>query len=376
MRKIVVGDIGVHKAVWVEKSNRYVLTKTKVAEIATLVFSGKTSMQIAAYGKSVLGMEVEEIRQIETELRQLELPPTEKIVEDNIDIFFFIRNDFECDSKDRYYLLYDSIFRVSYFSSNSEFMVHPKFGFREMEKVQFPDHQVKVFYRDKYIGLEMDGQWIGAWHKDNSHYFSGMLSSLIFEKAQHEINGGLMAYLHAAGISDGGKCLIFAGDSGSGKSTLSAILLANGFEVLADDFLPIEQSAGKACHFPAAISIKKSSIKLLSPLFPALKNAKEYFFPGLNKTVRYLSNPATNSPFQVPVQGLVFVQYLEGADLLLEKMSQEEAFQRLVPDSYIYPSAQNAQSFISWFNSLTCYQLTYSDSKKMVETVKELLQRD
>lgn len=74
-----------------------------------------------------------------------------------------------------------------------------------------------------------------------------------------------MAVLHAAGVSDGSKSLIFAGDSGAGKSTLAALLMSRGFEVLADDFLPVESRTGRICSFPAAISVKKKLFICSSP---------------------------------------------------------------------------------------------------------------
>jgi hypothetical protein len=165
---------------------------------------------------------------------------------------------------------------------------------------------------------------------------------------------------------------MFPGDSGNGKSTLSAILLANGLDILSDDFLPVESSSGLICRFPAAISIKKQSYDLLKPCFPELENKEEHHNPFLNKTFRYLPQKETNL-LSVPCKAFVFVKYQKDSGFSLTEMPREEAFSQLIPDSWISPEPENAKRFMNWFSSIPCFQLTYSDNNKMVQTIKNML---
>jgi hypothetical protein len=152
--------------------------------------------------------------------------------------------------------------------------------------------------------------------------------------------------------------------------------MANGFEVLADDFLPVLAGTSELCTFPAAISVKKHAVDLLSVQFPELKYAKEHEFPAFNKTVRYLSNPSatTGHAKKVPCKALVFVKYEAASKLEFRSLPKDIAFQKLIPDSWISPLEKNAKQFLDWFEKLPCWELTYSDNIEMVETVAKIFE--
>lgn len=66
-----------------------------------------------------------------------------------------------------------------------------------------------------------------------------------------------MGVFHASALGNSKKTVLFLGDSGNGKSTSLAILQANGFTCIEDDFVPIDAKKQEVYSFPAAISIKK-----------------------------------------------------------------------------------------------------------------------
>lgn len=66
-----------------------------------------------------------------------------------------------------------------------------------------------------------------------------------------------LGVFHASAVSNGEKAVLFLGDSGNGKSTSLALLQANGFTCLADDFVPVDAEKRAVYSFPAAISIKR-----------------------------------------------------------------------------------------------------------------------
>ena len=72
-----------------------------------------------------------------------------------------------------------------------------------------------------------------------------------------------MGVFHASAINYKEDALLILGDSGNGKSTSLALLQAQGFHCIADDFVPVDVKKQKVYSFPAAISIKKSSLETL-----------------------------------------------------------------------------------------------------------------
>jgi HprK-related kinase A len=74
--------------------------------------------------------------------------------------------------------------------------------------------------------------------------------------------------LHAASVERGGRALILTGESGSGKSTLSALLGANGWRFMGDEFVLLEPETGAMIPFPRPVSLKNASIAVLEAVTP------------------------------------------------------------------------------------------------------------
>ncbi len=70
------------------------------------------------------------------------------------------------------------------------------------------------------------------------------------------------------------------------------------------------------------------------------------------------------------------MKYDKNIDLKCEKMSQELAFQQLIPDAWLSSETNNAQQFLDWFATMPCYQLTYSDNELMYQTAHKLFNDD
>ena len=67
---------------------------------------------------------------------------------------------------------------------------------------------------------------------------------------------------------------------------------------------------------------------------------------------------------------------VKDSDLRCEKIAKIDAFQQLIPDSWLSPKKENAQIFLDWFNTLNCYQLTYSKNEEMIKTVSKIFDND
>jgi len=276
----------------------------------------------------------------------------------------------------KYYKINDIVFKISFLSDKELSLVHPKFAHLVIDEVTDFQNEFEVFINHNDIFLYVNNVFIGSWDNCNIHYFQGKFSMELIQKIHQKEENDWLGVFHASAISNGEKSMLFLGDSGNGKSTSLALLQANGFTCLADDFVPVDAKKQEVYSFPAAISIKKSSLETLLPIYPELETTAEYNFKRLNKIVRYLKPNNNDFLAHLPCHDLVFIKYEKDAKLTCKKISKIDAFQQLVPDSWLSPKKENAQIFLDWFEGLNCYQLTYSNNEEMIKTVTEIFNND
>lgn len=277
-------------------------------------------------------------------------------------------------SVEKYYQINDIVFKVSFLSDEELFLIHPKFSHLEVDETTIYKHNFQVFTNHNFIFLVVNNNLIGSWSQKEIHYFQGKFSMEMIQKIHQKEEEQWMGVFHASAISNTKKSVLFLGDSGNGKSTSLAILQANGFTCLADDFVPMDANKQEVYSFPAAISIKKNSVETLLPLYPELETTAEYHFERLNKIVRFLKPNNANFELHLPCNELVFIKYEKDADLSFTTISKIDAFQQLVPDSWLSPKKENAKIFLNWFATVTCYQLRYSKNEEMIATVNQLFE--
>jgi hypothetical protein len=361
--------LGDKNILWLARHNKYILAENIASKLIELIVETADINVAVQFCMSQLNVEHEQAMRYVNELQQYlndyllnEKTPQLKVSS--------IVTSTTPESR-RFYSIYGTSFMVEYCSKEYEQLIHPKFEHLEVGTIENPGHYFQVVGIDEGALLMVDGQPIGAWGHNDSHYLGGKFSMQLLQKIYNNEENDWMAVFHAAGITDGKNCIMFLGDSGNGKSTLSALLMANGYNVLADDFLPVDSCSLMVCHFPSAISVKTNAFELLVSAFPQLKNSKEIHNQTAGKTFRYLPTDRIDQ-ICVPCKALVFVKYEPGSGLLIEDMVHDEAFQHLIPDSWISPEPDNARRFVEWFTQLPCYRLTYSDNTKMIETIKVL----
>jgi len=361
---------------WLADANKYILAETPAVEVINRVVKGEDIDSIMHFCTDKFDIPSEQaeafVRNIQQHLNeylQPEILPQKQFANPTT-----IQQRPVMVSK-RYYLIYGISFFVEYETKEAELLIHPKFEHLEVPRVQSPDHHFQVFNSNNESSLWVDEVLIGTWNWNDNHFLSGKFSMQVIQKIYQQEENEWMAVFHAAGITNGESCLIFLGDSGNGKSTLSAILMANGLEVLADDFLPIESKSELVCSFPSAISVKHKAFQLLIPKFPQLEHATEINNSAAGKTFRHLPTNRLQ-PLRVPCKALIFVKYEENAGFCLEKMPGEEAFEHLVPDSWISPTVENANRFVNWFAHLPYYRMIYSDNEQMIQMANKMLNDD
>jgi len=371
-KKLLSFSVGKKSVIWISTTNKYVVAEPLAAEILEAIQNGNPINQIVADCAVRYEISEEVARPLVMELAEqwkvlgLPEPASRKNSEKSI------RQKEIVPFSVKYYQINGVIFFVEYETLFAEQINHPKFGHLEVEASENFDHRFQVFDDGTEFSLWVNNKFIGKWKRTEGHFASGKFSMQVIEKIYGKDESQWIGVFHAAGISNGKNCAMFFGESGSGKSTLSALLMAAGFDVLSDDFLPVENESAQVFRFPAALSIKKKAYDLVTSLFPDLKNAEEHKNPELKKTFRYLA-PENRTLDGVPCKALVMVKYDSSVDFQMVKLEADEALTHLIPDSWIHPSEANARKFVQWFTGLEHYRLTYSNNEKMVSAVNELL---
>lgn len=373
MKQIITKKLEDKEIVWFQEANRYLLVEQTAANIINDLYYKEDPKSIATKLNNKIDIPIDiALEFIQKIKNDIVIPNTigHKVEETNLSYKIPEKFSFE-----KFYLINSKIFKV-FFSNEFELsLIHPKIAHLEVKQHSIIDFTFQVFNYSKKTFLILDSKLIGSWSVEDIHYFQGKFSMKIIECIYEKEEKDWMGVFHASALNYNKNTLLILGDSGNGKSTSLALLQAQGFQCIADDFVPIDIS--KKIHtFPAGISIKKNSLPVLLDYYPELKNSAEYHYSRLNKTVRYLPPKNINYQEKNLCKALVFIKYDSKTDFEISKISSLEAFEKLVPDSWISPIPKNATTFLEWFEKLPCYQLTYSNNKKMYAAVKDIFEKE
>ncbi len=373
MKQIITKKLEDKEIVWFQEANRYLLVEQTAANIINDLYYKEDPKSIATKLNNKIDIPIDiALEFIQKIKNDIVIPNTigHKVEETNLSYKIPEKFSFE-----KFYLINSKIFKV-FFSNEFELsLIHPKIAHLEVKQHSIIDFTFQVFNYSKKTFLILDSKLIGSWSVEDIHYFQGKFSMKIIECIYEKEEKDWMGVFHASALNYNKNTLLILGDSGNGKSTSLALLQAQGFQCIADDFVPIDIS--KKIHtFPAGISIKKNSLPVLLDYYPELKNSAEYHYSRLNKTVRYLPPKNINYHEKNLCKALVFIKYDSKTDFEISKISSLEAFEKLVPDSWISPIPKNATTFLEWFEKLPCYQLTYSNNKKMYAAVKDIFEKE
>jgi hypothetical protein len=174
-----------------------------------------------------------------------------------------------------------------------------------------------------------------------------------------------LAVCHACAVRDGDSCIVMPASGGSGKSTLAAALSCSGWEVFADDVVPVDRYTHEAVTVPIPFNLKSASLPVLSGFEPGFEHT-----PGFDRgdhTVHYRVPRAFNAtPPTVcyPVRLLVYPRFLPGAHTVLRPLDHVTSLQKLIESDCMFPlPLENdlVEELVAWIGGLSAYELIYSD---------------
>ena len=355
---------------WSLKDNQYLVVESATALLVSKLSKGESLEDISRELSQELSLPIKESTDFVLDLKKRFIDIDSSRNFNNIEDFksTAIPSMFGVE---KFYKINELIIKACFESEEVCFLIHPKFEHLEVAS-QKHDFCFKTFTQNTRIFLAVEDTLIGSWPFDEIHYFQGKFSMQLIQKMHNMQEDKWLGVFHASAVSNKKNAMLFLGDSGNGKSTSLALLQAHGFDCIADDFVPVASHNQDIYSFPAAISVKKTSLDTLLPLYPELSDSKEYDFKVLQKIVRYLKPNNSDFSSHLPCKGLVFIKYIKDAPLSCKKITKVAAFQKLVPDSWLSPIQENAAIFLDWFDSLDCFKLTYSNNNEMVAQVSKL----
>ena len=227
--------------VWFKASNSYIILEEIAAQLVHQILENKTPQKIASVLAEKLTISEQEATHIVKDLNdRLVIPNTIKNSEEPS-----IKREYEIPSSvtfKKHYLINRKIFKVEFANEFQLSLLHPKFAHLETQETSKIEHTFQVFNSNHLIHLVLDGEFIGAWESKNVHYFQGKFSMKIIECIYNKNEAEWMGVFHASAINFKDENILILGDSGNGKSTSLALLQAQGFQCIADDFVPISST--------------------------------------------------------------------------------------------------------------------------------------
>ena len=350
---------------WFKVSNSYILIHDNIYRILEIFFLSKDVTGFIDECHS-LGYTKKECEALYTDiLNLLENQNTTAEVAyatdyDNIDV-----NTISFEHRNSY-CISNIIMEIKYSSLKVKHLIHPY-----IEHLGFADNtehtqRISIINSNNKLFLVQNDQIVYCCEQKDYHLLQGKFSLLLLNLIHASKESDYIASFHASTVAKHNKALMLVGLSGSGKSTLSALLMANGFNLVADDISYMTKSELEISAYPAAISIKEGSIKTLENYFPNLKNLPVYILDKRKGGLRFLSNGKILTKSSYPCEAIILVNYQKDADTSLETITVKEILEVLIPDSWISPEDECAQKFLDWLSNTKFFKLTYSNSGEAI----------
>jgi hypothetical protein len=365
-------------AVWFKKSRSFLLLAEPAFMVLQYFLAGKRKTEIKdeiisrySHAETDIDTFVDEIIQY---IRQYNNPRTYIQVSKKNEAISDLQTVGFKFSKN--YKFGNTVLTIDYQDEWMQHLIHPSFMHHETQKLSKPANHIRCYRTKNFIILTRNNRITEAFDLDAVEYYKGAVSQLVYSILYKKRFSGWMCTLHASGIHHNNKAFVFSAAAGSGKSTTSAILKASGLDYISDDFIAATPD-GNVYPFPASISVKDGSFKVLSGYYPELGD-KVLEKAATGKMVRYL--PANNfseiHKNGIPVNCFIFVDFKSEIGFELNPVTKKEALQFLLKETWVNPTSDYVSAFFEWIEKTNFYRMTYSDNVKMINSIKKLIGYD
>ncbi|MFD1292842.1 hypothetical protein ACFQ5N_03245 [Lutibacter holmesii] len=266
---------------------------------------------------------------------------------------------------------------IYYASEAIKELIHPKIMHlaNTVESTKKAETIFDIYDKGNNFYLFKNNCFVVSFEKSNYHLLQGRFSMELLCVLYNKQENDWLGTFHASTVSNGIESIMLVGDSGNGKSTFSALLMAAGLNLIADDITPILAENGHVYSYPSAISIKQGAFEILDDYYPNFKNLKSFESGTKKGLLKYIPPKKfkKKSKRHLPCTKIVYVKYDKKKVTKLTKSSPKNILPTLIPESWISPKQENAKQFLNWLEDVSYYELIYNDNSKAISTFMKLL---
>ncbi|RXJ46015.1 hypothetical protein [Gelidibacter gilvus] len=358
---------------WFEASNQYIVISKALKVLLDVYFASESEYDFNKQLKSFINISNRNSNTYYAEINELlkEVNTSSKSDTSNKSSTVYIK---KTDFKKNYRFGNTSI-TVNYGSIDIQNLIHPQWSHAAVLKEDMSSTVFDIFEKENHLYLFINKRYIGHYPVSEYHLLTGQFALQLINTLYHKNEADWIATFHASTVCNDKEAIMIIGDSGNGKSTLSAVLMANGIDVLADDFTPLLAEDCEAYRFPSGISVKKGAFSVLEPLFPNFNEFPLYKSNSKNVTIKYIPpiNGFGQTKSHFPCKKIVYVNYDANANTSeMKEIGIEKILETLIPESWLSPLGSNSKLFLDWLKGLCCYELTYADNAFAVSKFSEL----
>lgn len=172
-----------------------------------------------------------------------------------------------------------------------------------------------------------------------------------------------LLWMHAGAIERAGGALLLAAKSGQGKSTLSTYLCGHGWKFLSDDIAPIRMDTDIVIPFPQ-LPVRR--------LHPGREVGEGELHMLERETVPV--SPVGVRRDDTDIRGIVFIEYVKGADAKLVTLDQGSAAIEILRNATNFWDHKSAavERAAHLVGRIVMYRLAYDQPHEAVEVVNKL----
>jgi HprK-related kinase A len=202
----------------------------------------------------------------------------------------------------------------------------------------------------------------------------GLISAEMAMNLQMALGERHFLLLHASSVEKDGKVLIMTGESGSGKSTLSALLGAQGWRFMGDEFALIDPISGDVHPFPRPVSLKNEAITVMRALLPSTRFGPVQLATAKGDICHLIPDSAAIAAMNDPAPPALILFPGYGLPRDIRSVGTSEAFVRLTQASTNYTALGEAgfDALTRLVTRVPACAIDYPDTDTALTLVEEL----
>ncbi|MCF1190828.1 hypothetical protein LRR18_04455 [Mangrovimonas sp. AS39] len=365
--------IGDNYILWFENSNQYVVVSSFIYKLV-LLYLDKSSYQKWVESCSSLQLEISELNRLYREISTFLTQANKKEQASNLSPKTDYPKNTPSVEEIKFYKYQNVCFNIKFSKGNIlNIIKNPIEHLQDRTRTALESEIHFQLICDKnHIYFLKNNTLISIEPLNRIHYIQGKVTMEILKLTNQIEESKFIATFHSAAIGNGKKGILITGISGSGKSTLSALLASQGFDILSDDLTPMIEG-NLILSNPSALSIKEGAFNTIESTHPNFRNSGTILNLKKNIKVKYLPLKKfsdRNTP--LPCHQIIKVNYSKKSKESLKKINCNSILETLIPDSWISPKKENAESFLNWISQCQFYELTYNENQFAIDQLKAL----